>query len=839
MDDAAKKSQLPRLSGIPRLRSTASHLASQIQTNRVLEGDGLPQAKPRLALVRQSFTEPSVGLSCKISGSVGEDGHSRDRILDSSLDNDTTPEKITSSAESTVTARLEIESKKRRPRPSLAERTVDTLSQIPPSPSPLRRKSGIHPIYQPQHDPNRPMSSLSQSSQHHHKPQVSSTPISPAPARRHLKYTDASTSAQRASGRRAVSSFDPRGYSQNHKYASKAASVTPTKAPRIPQVPSMSSQLSKPSQKGQGRDVGGVSFLKNETDHVTSHLLGAGNGAKTYAHRPTKPRTPLGNMFSQPVPRSIKPSMAKAKRDVKRPSHTPFFDPKATSLPSITSIVHSSQHLNEPDGSLLTEKEKSEMTFEVSPKSSAALRENIAKAKAAHRAKIKNRGNPINQTVPAAMSHATVEKAINSSIETNEVLRKRIEEARLTGKLNISALGLKQFPQEVNNMYDLTEFEAGNHAWYESVDIIRLVAADNEFELLDDRVFPDIASYATEDLNEDFCGNIMRGLEKLDLHGNQLKSLPLGIRQLDRLTSLNLSKNRLPDECLHVISQVKSLRELRLGGNHLQGELDFISSLTSLEILDLHENSLTSLTSGLGNLFSLRILLVAGNKLSSLPFLSSLCMHLTEVDASKNRLSGTLIPKDVQCLPCLKSLDVSHNALSGLFEDGMTLFPSLEVLNVAENRLSTIPEMGTWTNLVTVLAECNQIDCLPEGFISLVRLKNADFSRNHIKSLDNRLGLMENLKTFRILNNPLRERRLLNMSTDDLKEELCSRVLPPHLADTEIDSSTGINKSTISDIQASSVKPNCVLDRSSADLSIFSVSDISPLVESNPINLSS
>ena len=50
----------------------------------------------------------------------------------------------------------------RRPRMSLSDRTIETLSQIPPSPSPRRRKSNFFPVKQPASSLSRPVSSLGQ-----------------------------------------------------------------------------------------------------------------------------------------------------------------------------------------------------------------------------------------------------------------------------------------------------------------------------------------------------------------------------------------------------------------------------------------------------------------------------------------------------------------------------------------------------------------------------------------------------------------------------------------------------------------------------------------------------
>jgi hypothetical protein len=86
------------------------------------------------------------------------------------------------------------------------------------------------------------------------------------------------------------------------------------------------------------------------------------------------------------------------------------------------------------------------------------------------------------------------------------------------------------------NMYNL---ESMDGSWAEAVDLTRFVAADNEFELIGDEVFPDIDPRELAD-DEDAKGNQFGGLETLDLHGNILVALPLGLKRLELLTTLNL-----------------------------------------------------------------------------------------------------------------------------------------------------------------------------------------------------------------------------------------------------------------------------------------------------------
>lgn len=195
-------------------------------------------------------------------------------------------------------------------------------------------------------------------------------------------------------------------------------------------------------------------------------------------------------------------------------------------------------------------------TGELSPqfkKSSAALREQIARAKAAKRAVAQQAAEgttaqehsvpdapviPTDQTFDFGLTDDPFNLQRDAG-STSKVLQSRVATARTSGRLNIAAMGLKEIPPEVLNMYNLETIGNGGGSWAECVDLTRFVAADNELEMIDESLFPDVN---TEDLamDDDAPVCIFGGLETLDLHGNMLISLPPGLRRLTLLTSLNL-----------------------------------------------------------------------------------------------------------------------------------------------------------------------------------------------------------------------------------------------------------------------------------------------------------
>ena len=376
---------------------------------------------------------------------------------------------------------------------SLTERTIETLSQLPSSPALNRRPSAFF-------DQERTPRSLSRASSGSRpdsrdvsvddfraSPNASRAPLST------INRTPSKALRPRASQR----SLGQGARSPSASLAQGPASLPSPRAGELERSPSPTKQPApaQPALSPQGLAAKPLRLKPASTLQVNKGGSPQGDGP------------------------------ARAPRKVSRVANKPITPTKMAAAPE-----------PEPEDAASPSMEKAR-------KSSAALREQIARARAA----AKKGASQRREEAPAVaegfdfgFDEASYGDPFNQRREDQSlenVLQQRAATGRTTGKLNIAALGLREIPKEVMGMYDADAVGGGN--WAESVDVTRLVAADNELEVIADNVFPDVdAETLAED--EDGQGNIFGGLEAADLHGNHLVSVPLGLRQLKLLTSLNL-----------------------------------------------------------------------------------------------------------------------------------------------------------------------------------------------------------------------------------------------------------------------------------------------------------
>ncbi|KHO01592.1 Leucine-rich repeat protein [Metarhizium album ARSEF 1941] len=628
---------------------------------------------------------------------------------------------------------------------------MKTLAQIPPSPALSKKSSSLFEHGRPRSQAgggnSRPGSSYN------------SDGSAGAPSRQGSRPGSSAGQDDHSAAFCASGNPFKRSLSTNSGTPRKTSAIVVAKTPQTRASPSRASHASstKLDSIRMSSSEDAASTYPEKTKFEKRSIM---PGSKSVTSRPTKPRASATGLIK-------KPSLPSVSKAAGAPPES--WDGAIPPAPAASSPMGSTPLTNR--------------------KSSAALREQIAKAKAAKRAAVRqssaNRESIGASTMSSIaangfdMEHDDPFNLSKGAKPSAQLLQQRVAAARTTGRLNIAALGLKEIPQEVVRMYDLESIDSYDGTWAESVDLTRLVAADNDIECLDENIFPDASPGMFDE--QEGQGNIFGGLETLDMHGNLLTHIPLGFRRLANLTSLNLSSNKLENDSLDIISQMPSLRDLKLSKNQLSGPLNSaLMSLSCLEMLDIHGNGISALPPVVENMQRLRILNMNENKLESLPFESLSKLPLTELSVRKNRLSGVLIQEPVDSLPCLQSLDASVNQLTHLTPvDSVISLPVIHAISLSVNRLQCLPDMSTWTNLLTLSVDENHIANIPDSFTGLQKLRYADFGSNDVRIVPPEIARMQSLSMIRLTGNPLRDRKLVSAATDELKEILAGRLEPP------------------------------------------------------------
>ncbi|XP_017661020.1 PREDICTED: leucine-rich repeat-containing protein 40 isoform X3 [Lepidothrix coronata] len=293
--------------------------------------------------------------------------------------------------------------------------------------------------------------------------------------------------------------------------------------------------------------------------------------------------------------------------------------------------------------------------------------------------------------------------------------------------------------------------------WWEQTDLTKLILASNKLQSLSEDV------------------QLLPALTVLDVHDNQLTSLPSALGQLENLQKLDVSHNKLqslPEELL----QLPRLRSLLLQHNELSHLPEGLGQLLSLEELDVSNNHLTDIPTSFALLVNLVRLNLACNQLKDLPADLSAMKSLRQLDCTKNYLET--VPSKLATMASLEQLYLRKNKLRSLPE-----FPScklLKELHAGENQIEILnAENLKHLNSLSVLElRDNKIKSVPEEITLLQKLERLDLANNDISRLPYTLGNLPQLKFLALEGNPLRtiRRDLLEKGTQELLKYLRSKI---------------------------------------------------------------
>ncbi|CAJ1950746.1 unnamed protein product [Cylindrotheca closterium] len=199
------------------------------------------------------------------------------------------------------------------------------------------------------------------------------------------------------------------------------------------------------------------------------------------------------------------------------------------------------------------------------------------------------------------------------------------------------------------------------------------------------------------------------------------------------------------------------LHELDLSSNRLEDISSSDESATiQLEVFNISHNQLTHLNDCHISCPDLRVFRCHHNSFSRLPtrLLDASTNQLESIDASYNIIAHTF---DLCRHKSLKKLNMKMNRLTT-----MPLIPnSLLVLDVTENRIKDIGQLHSVSDaaplaLIELMLSGNQLSEIDGStFEKYSNLQLLDISCNKLRNLPYQLGLLPNLRAFRVASNPL------------------------------------------------------------------------------------
>jgi len=271
-------------------------------------------------------------------------------------------------------------------------------------------------------------------------------------------------------------------------------------------------------------------------------------------------------------------------------------------------------------------------------------------------------------------------------------------------------------------------------------------------------------------------GNLT-ALEKLDLGGHQMTSLPSAMGNLVNLKYLYLDPEHYWDNTTkaHIhdgdgdvfyddslrhkyyfwsdtlpkrystTGRINDFSKFRIGARLSALPSTFVN-LANLVELDISNNALDSIPSYIGNRTDMTKFWAACIGLFQFPPLVLNLVNLELLNLSRNFIAT--VPSGINALTKLTSLNLSGNEITSLPETMGGLTALSDLLDVSVNEIASLPQaIGSYTLLKRLNVDHNLITSLPSTIGNCARLTRLDAQVNSIASLPSTIGGLDMLDT--------------------------------------------------------------------------------------------
>lgn len=230
---------------------------------------------------------------------------------------------------------------------------------------------------------------------------------------------------------------------------------------------------------------------------------------------------------------------------------------------------------------------------------------------------------------------------------------------------------------------------------------------------------------------------------RIYLPGLELTQLPQEMAELHRVTSVDVSRNKLTT--VRPLGLLTRMTALNMSGNMLRECDEDLREMRLLQELDLSRNKIVSLVSCIRNMTGLRRLRISHNPIQELPYglwaLNNL--ELLEVTGCDIKFP----PQDVVAKGVRSLLNFQRMLERGRYTN------RLDLSGVGFHEL-TVPD-GMWGGLVMLNIDRNYVSQLPAKLQECTALQELRCASNQVMRLPAMLGCLECLQLLDVRNNVL------------------------------------------------------------------------------------